>query len=352
MDQRIAKIAEILVNYSTKVKEGEYVLIDGDIVCEPLFKELYRLVLEKGAYPIVKASFPWQSYVYYKTANDKQLNHFPEVAMEEMKKMAVVIYVAGGTNTRNLTSIDPKKIALRQKVVESVGKERMKKRWVIFDYPSHSLAQEADMSTEEFEDFVYGASLFDWKEKSKELDRAMEIMSKGKEVRIVGENTDLRFSINGRKFVKGDGTCNMPDGEIFTAPVENSVNGHVEFSYPAIRAGREIGGVYLEFKDGKIVKATAEKGEAFLKEMINSDEGSRYLGEFGIGLNEGIKKPIKNILFDEKMAKTIHFAIGNAYPECNGINVSSVHWDIIKDMRNGGKIYLDGKRVYENGEFL
>ncbi|MFH1592135.1 MAG: aminopeptidase [Candidatus Woesearchaeota archaeon] len=352
MDPRITKIAEILVNYSTKVKEGEYVQLGGDPVCEPLLKELYRLVLKKGAYPVMKLGFPWQSYVYYKNASEKQLEHFPEVAMEEMKKTDAVIYVSGGGNTRQLTNIDPKLLSLRQKVVDPVSKERQKKKWVIFYFPSDSFAQEAEMSTEEFEDFVYGSCLFDWEEKSKELDRFVEIMKDGKEVRVVGEDTDLSFSIEGRKFVKGDGIFNMPDGEIFTAPVEKTVNGHIKFSYPAIYGGREVGGVYFEFKDGEIVKASAEKNEEFLKEMIGTDEGSKFLGEFGIGLNPGIKKPIKNILFDEKQDKTIHLAIGNAYPECGGTNKSAIHWDIVKDMRNGGKIFLDGKLVYENGEFL
>jgi len=351
-DSRIQEIAKILVDYSTKVKENDYVQIVGDLEAEPLMKELYKLVLLKKAYPVLKPHFGWQAFTYYRNATETQLEHFPEVAFEEMKKTDVVIYISASSNTRQLTNVNPNLISKRQKVNYPINKERLKKRWVIFDFPSSGLAQEADMSTEEFEDFVYKSCILNWEEKAKELDKAINIMSKGKTVKIIGEDTNLTFSIEGRKFVKGDGTMNMPDGEIFTAPVENTVNGYIKFTYPAIYGGREVDGVKLEFKDGKIIKATATKNEGFLKTMINTDEGSKFLGEFGIGLNPSINKPIKNILFDEKQQKTIHLAIGSAYPECNGTNKSAVHWDIIKDMRNNGKIYLDGKLVYENGEFL
>ena len=350
-DPRIQKIAEILVNYSTKVKKGDYVQIVADTVSEPLVKAIYELIIEKEAFPVVKLGFSWMNYSYYNTASDFLLNHFPEIAFEEMKKTDVYIVIRGGKNAKELTGTDPKKIALRQKIMDPINKERLKKRWVLFEYPSHSLAQEAEMSTEEAEDFVYNACLLDWKEESKKLDKAMEIMSKGKLVRIVGEQTDISFSIAGRKFKKGDGTMNMPDGEIFTAPEENSTSGFIKFSYPAIYGGREVSGVYLEFKDGKIIKSSADKNEQFLKEMIATDEGSHKLGELGIGLNPKLTKPIKSILFDEKLNGTIHLAIGSAYQECLGTNKSAIHWDFIKDMRNG-KIFLDGKLVYENGEFI
>jgi len=350
-DPRIKQIAEILVNYSTKVKKGDYVQILSDTEAEPLVKEIYELCLRKEAIPVIKLSFTWQTYSYYKHASEFILNHFPETALEEMKKTDVYIAIRGGKNAKELTSISPKKISARQKIMDPIQKERLKKRWVLFEFPSPSLAQEAEMSTEEFEDFVYNACLLDWHEESKRLDKAMEIMSKGKQVRILGEQTDISFSIAGRKFKKGSGECNMPDGEIFTAPEENSTQGHIKFTYPAIYGGREVSGVYLEFKDGKIIKATADKNEQFLKEMIATDEGSHKLGELGIGLNPKLTKPIKSILFDEKNDKTIHLAIGSAYEECLGVNKSAVHWDFIKDMRDG-KIFLDEKLVYENGKFL
>jgi len=350
-DSRIKQIAEILVNYSTKVKKGDYVQILADTEAEPLVKEVYELCLKKEAFPVLKLAFTWQNYSYYKHSSDFILNHFPEIALEEMKKTDVYIAIRGGKNAKELTNINPKKISARQKILDPIQKERLKKRWVLFEYPSPSLAQEAEMSTEEFEDFVYNACLLDWEEESKRLDKAMEIMSKGKQVRILGEETDISFSIAGRKFKKGDGTMNMPDGEIFTAPEENSTQGHIKFTYPAVYGGREVSGVYLEFKDGKITKASAEKNEQFLKEMVATDEGSHKLGELGIGLNPNLTRSIKSILFDEKLYGTIHLAIGSAYEECLGTNKSAVHWDFIKDMRHG-KIFLDGKLVYEDGEFL
>lgn len=350
-DPRINQIAEILINYSTKVKKSDYVQILADTEAEPLVKAIYELCLKKEAIPVVKLAFTWQTYSYYKHASDFLLNHFPEIALEEMKKTDVYIAIRGGKNAKELTNIPPKKIAARQKILDPIQKERLKKRWVLFEFPSPSLAQEAEMSTEEFEDFVYKACLLDWEEESKKLDKAMAIMQEGKEVRILADDTDLTFSIAGRKFKKGDGTMNMPDGEIFTAPEENTTSGFIKFSYPAIYGGREVSGVYLEFKEGKIINATATKNEPFLKEMIATDEGSHKLGELGIGLNPNLTKPIKSILFDEKMFSTIHLAIGSAYEECLGTNKSAVHWDFIKDMRNG-KIFLDGMLVYENGRFL
>jgi len=352
MDERVRRLAEVLVHYSTKVENGEYVMINGDTEAEQLLKELYRLVLKNGAYPIMKIGFDWQSFIYYNTSSEEQLKHFPEIAFDELKRANVIINVSAGRNTRQLTNIDPRLLSIRQKVLELFKEEQLKKRWVIFDYPSDSLAQEAEMSTEEFEDFVYGACLQDWEEKTKELDKAVNIMNNGKLIRIIGEDTDVSFSNEGRKFIKGDGRHNMPDGEIFTAPVEKSVNGYIKFSYPAIRGGREVSGVRLVFKDGKIVEFSAEKNEDYLSKMVDTDEGSRHLGEVGIGLNYGITKHIKNILFDEKIGGTIHMAIGSAYAECGGVNKSAVHWDIIKDMRRSGKIFVDGKLVYENGEFL
>ena len=349
-DERIKKVADILVNYSLKVKRGEYVQVLADTEAEHLVKEIYKLILKKGAFPVLKIDFPWQNYTYYTSASDEQLNHFPELSFEEMKKTDAFIRIDAGKNARSLTNVDPKKISLRQKIVDPINKERLKKKWVIFDYPSDSLAQEAEMSTEEFEDFVYNACIRDWEKKSKAMDKIVNIM-RGKIVRIAGDNTDITFSIEGRKWVKGDGRYNIPDGEIFTAPNEKTTEGFIEFDLATIKGGREVAGVKLEFKKGKVVKASAVKNNDYLQSMLNTDEGARYLGELGIGLNEGITKPVRNILFDEKCYGTIHLAIGSAYAECGGTNKSAVHWDFIKTMKNG-KIFLDGKLVYDKGEFL
>jgi len=351
-DPRVKKAAEILVNHSTKVKKGDYVVINGEVSAAPLILEVYKLVLKKGAFPISHISLPGMTYNYFNLASEEQLKKFPELAMEETKKADVYIAIFGSSNTRELTNINPKKISIRQKVLEPIKYQRLKKRWVLYEFPTESLAQEADMSLDEFEDFVYGATNLDWKKEAKKMHRAFNIMSKGKEVRIVDDDTDLTFSIKGRKFILADGSYNMPDGEIFTAPVENSANGYISFSFPTIYAGKEVDGISLVFKNGKVIKATAKKNESLLKTLIATDEGSKRLGQFGIGLNYNLKKYIKQILFDEKIGGTIHLALGSAYEECNGINKSALHWDMIKDLRKSGKIYLDGKLVSKKGKFL
>lgn len=352
VDERIKKTADLLVNYSTGVRRKDRVQIVCEYEAKDLALEVYRLVLKKGAYPVVHLGLPKASYVYYRYASDAQLRHFPEIAMYEMKKTDVVIYLASPRNTRELSNISPKKISTRAKVIEPITKERLKKRWVIFDFPTDALAQEADMSLEEFEDFVFNATLVDWRKMSIRMQKLAKLLNRSDEVRIIGEDTDISMSIKGRKAIVADGKYNVPDGEVFTAPVENSVNGYISYEFPAIYAGREVDGIRLEFKNGKCIKASAKKNEKFLKQILKTDKGSRYLGEFGIGCNYNIKRFVKNILFDEKQGKTIHLALGNAYEECRGKNKSAIHWDMIKDMRKGGKIIVDGKLIQRNGKFL
>jgi aminopeptidase len=352
IDPRVAKSADILVNYSTKIKKGEYVQIHGNPNAKDLILEVYKLCIKNGAYPTLKIGLPGTNYLYYKHASDEQLNHFPERQLEEMKKTDAIIFIGGGENTRELTQVDPDKISLRQKTTRPIQDERLKKKWVIYYYPTSSLAQEAEMSTEEFEDFVFNSTNIDWAKTSEKLQKVQKLMSSGTEISIIGEETDIKFSTKGRKYVVADGSCNMPDGEIFTAPVEDSTEGTIAFSYPSIYGGREVDGIKLEFKKGKIIKSTAEKNQDFLRTMISTDEGSLKLGEFGIGLNPGIIRHVKNTLFDEKQNQTIHLAIGSAYPECGGVNKSAVHWDLIKDMRKNSRILLDGKVVAKNGKFI
>ena len=272
--------------------------------------------------------------------------------MYEAKYTDAFFTIGAPSNTRELTSVDPKKIAFRSKLTDPISEEILKKRWVIFYYPTNAQAQEADMSLDEFEDFVYSASIQDWGKIAKSEDKLKKILDKGKEVRILGKNTDLKFSITGREGVKGDGKNNMPCGEVFIAPEEKSTEGYIEFSFSAIRSGREVNGIKLKFKNGKVTEATATKGEKYLKECLEMDAGAKYLGEFGIGFNQNIQRFVKNILFDEKIAGTIHLALGRAYEEGGGKNESALHWDMIKDLREEGKIIIDGKVVQEKGKFL
>jgi len=352
IDPRIKEVARILVDYSNEVKKGDKVLIEASQEALSLVKEIYKLCIQKGAYPRVSIGISDLNKIFYDYASKEQLEHPPEFALQEAKYFDVFFSIRAPSNTRDLTNIDPKKMALRSKLTNPISEEILKKRWVLFYYPTNAQAQEADMSLEEFEDFVYSATIQDWKKISKEQDKLKEILDKGREVQIIGKNTEIRFSINGRKAERGDGKDNMPCGEVFIAPLEKSTQGYIEFSFPAIKSGREVDGIKLKFKDGKVIEASAIKGEKFLKECLETDAGAKYLGEFGIGFNSKIQKFVKSILFDEKISGTIHLALGRAYKEGGGTNESALHWDMIKDLRQEGKVIIDGKVIQENGKFL
>ena len=351
VDQRIEKIADILVDHSTKVKEGDYVIIEGEYQAIELIKVVYKKILQKGAFPIPKIGDDQFHSMYYKYASDKVLKTFPEISYSEIKKVDCLIALRAPKNLKELANTDPNKITNRTKLLEPIKEERLKKRWVVFNFPTPSFAQEAGMSLEEFEDFVYNSCIQDWNKVEKEQEKFVNLMNSGSEVRIIGKDTDIKLKIKGRKFINGSGSHNMPDGEIFTAPLENETEGYVYFDYPTVYSGKEVSGVKFKFEKGIIVDVKAEKGEDFVKQVLKTDEGASKLGELGIGLNYNIKKGIKNILFDEKIGSSIHMAIGSAYKECGGVNESAVHWDFIKDMKDG-KMFLDGKLIYENGKFI
>jgi aminopeptidase len=352
MDPRVKKAAKILVDYSAKVKKNDYVQIITDYDANELALECYKLCIQRGAYPVVKLGLPGSSYVYYTNASDEQLKKFPEMAYYEIKKTDAVIYIGAPANTKELTNVDPKKMALRNKTTHKIQEYRVNNtKWVIYYYPNNSLAQDASMSLEEFTNFVFRSTNIDWQKESKKQDKLQAVLNKGKSVRIVAKNTDLTFSIKGMKAIKCDGAHNMPDGEVFTTPVKNSVNGKVSFSYPSSYQGTEVDNIVLVFKDGKVVNAKASKGLKTLQTALATDAGSSYLGEFGVGVNYSIKKYIKNTLFDEKIGGTIHLALGAAYKETNGKNKSAIHWDLVCDLRKGGKIIVDGKVIEENGKF-
>jgi len=356
VDERIKKLAKILVEHSTNVKKGDKVIINGDAVAEPLINEVYKLCLINGALPSVHAHLSGLAQTYYKYANKEQLKNFPEVAMIEAKRADVFIGIWGTLNTREMTSIDPYKISLRSKTVDPISKIRLKKRWVGCDYPTNALAMEADMSLADYEDWFYNACNIDYDALKRKYEKLKKVIDDASEVRIVSKDTDLKLSIKNMTAINRQGNCNVPDGEVFTAPEKDKTEGHIRFSYPAIRGGNEVDGIYLEFKKGKVVKATASKNEKFLKQMLNTDAGATYLGELGIGINYNITKYTKNLLFDEKIGGTVHLALGMAYPECypknpSQGNKSALHWDIVKDLRLGGKLIVDGKVIQENGKF-
>lgn len=355
IDPRITKLAEILVDYSLKVKKGDNVIIQSDFVAKPLILALYKKLIKSGAAE-VRLHFSDYEFIefFIKNATDTQLKLFPQVALDEMKKMDCYIGISATTNTRGLTGVDAAKLAARSKVTRPILDYRVDNtRWILARFPTDSQAQEADMSLPSYEDFVFNAvNEVDWSKKFKEQEKLRKIVDKVDKVRIIGTNTDLTMSIKGRVAVNAGGSHNMPDGEVFTAPIENSVNGYITYSYPALYMGREYHDIRLEFKNGKCVKATASKGEKDLNKILDMDHGARTLGELGLGNNYQIKKFTKDILFDEKIGGSVHLALGRGYKENLSKNDSALHWDMIKDLREGGELWFDKKLVQKNGKWI
>lgn len=355
IDPRVKKQAEVLVDYSTKVKKGDRVVISADFEAKPLVLEIYRLCVLRGAKEI-KTHFSSHEFseVYLKNATDYQLKTFPQMSMDEIKSTDAWIAIRSSSNTRGLASVDANKISLRSKVTHPITDHRVENtRWVITNFPTNALAQEADMSLSDYEDFVFGAiNKVDWQRLQKDQEKLRKLVDKTGIARIVGPETDLTLSIKRRKAVNAGGENNMPDGEVFTSVVENSASGYITYTYPAVYMGREFHDVRLEFNNGKVVKATASKSEKDLNKILDMDKGARFIGELGIGNNFNIKEFTKDILFDEKIGGSIHIALGKGFKENLSKNTSALHWDMIKDLRRDGELWFDDKLVQRNGKWL
>ncbi len=364
-DIRLQKLAKLLVEYSTEVKAGDKVYIRAEEVAVPYMIEVAKEAIQKGAFVQYVVAVPEIGEALYRYGSEDQVARPDDFWGECVRKGDVWLTAWGSRNLKALTSIDPQKLQRRSianKENHKIYVDRTASgdlRWCGTQYPTHADAQEAGMSLSEYEDFVYGAGLLDhedpvgeWKKIEAAQERWIIYLDTKKELHIVSEGTDIKVKIDGRKWINCCGKVNFPDGEVFTSPVETDIHGHITFSFPAIYGGREVEGVYLEVEAGKVVKATAAKGEDLLHAYLDTDAGSRYFGEVAIGTNYGITQFTKNILFDEKIGGTIHMAIGSAMPEAGGVNESSIHWDMICDMRKGGRIYADGELFYENGQFI
>ncbi|MBU2522889.1 MAG: aminopeptidase [Nanoarchaeota archaeon] len=352
-DVKTKEIARILVEHSCRIKKGEYVQIVAGIPARPLILELQKQILKKGAYPRVDIDFEGLSYTYYQYASEEQLKNFPKLRYDEMKQTDAIIYIGAPENRYELYSADPKKITLRSKIIKKIFDERLKKKWVIFDWPVRDFADDAGLSLSEFRKFVFDSCIQDWNKLTGMMDKVKRVLDKGNKVRIISNDTNLTFGIRGRLGAIGDGRHNMPDGEVWTAPEEDT-EGHITFTYPLIFMGRKIEKIRLEFKKGKVVKASAKSNLNALDHLLKTDEGSRKLGELGIGCNFKIKRFSNLLLFDEKIGGTIHLALGNAYTECNGKNKSAVHADIVKDLRHpySGEVWIDNKLLIKDGKLL
>lgn len=360
------KYAKVLVEYSTNVQKNELTIIKTDnSQSAPLIKEIYKSVLNRGANPIVRCGIDGISETFFKNASDEQLAFIDEMSKMEYETAKNFISISAPTNTKQLAGVPPEKQAKRSKATHILSEKLMNRaarneaNWVIADFPTQALAQEAKMSLEDYTQFIINSCYLDspdpvakWKEIKQEQQGKTDYLNTTKKIRFVGEKTDITFSTEGRKWINCCGINNFPDGEIFTSPVENSANGQIYFDFPAIYRGNEVNKIHLTLKDGKIIDYKVEQGEEFFTAMINQDEGAKFVGEIAIGTNERIKKITGNILFDEKIGGSIHMAIGASYPETGGKNVSGLHWDLIKNMKNGGQIFADDVLIYENGKFL
>jgi aminopeptidase len=358
-DERLKKLARVLVDYSVEAGEGEQILVAGGAAAEPLTKEVYTRLLQTGAVPIPQVALQGLQELFFEHAKDIHYEKTPPITRSVYEAADAVISIMAPHNTRALAGVDPAKqraLGKRDKALQDLILS--KDRWALTLFPTQALAQESEMGLEAYEDFAFEAMGLDeedparfWREKAEEQGRLIERLEVAREVRIVGPETDLTLSVAGRKFLNGDGKHNMPCGEVFTGPVEDSANGSIYFGIPVAVAGREVSGVRLRFEGGRVVEASAEKGEGYLHAMLDADEGARYLGEIGIGTNYGIRRATKNILFDEKLGGTVHLAVGRSYEKTGGKNDSSVHWDLICDLREGGELYADGEVLQKDGKF-
>ena len=369
-DSRVQKFAEVLVEHSARIVPGDRVLIEATTAAEPLIRELFIQILEKGGIPHPMIGFPGmvpfiQDDMYLTYANDTQLDFVPTFYKVAYDQFESRIRVHSATNTRGTSNIDPLKSQRRGKAISAITASQMRRgaegafKWVTTLYPTDGFAQDAGMSLKDYEDFVFNAvhaneddPIAYWNSTAAGQQKAIDFLVGKDIVTLRGPNVDLTLSIKGRKFMNSTGTFNMPDGEIFTGPVEDSVNGWVKFTYPAIYGGVAVEGAELTFNRGRVEKAKAEKNEDYLIKMLESDDGSRYIGEFAIGTNFDIDRFTGNILFDEKIGGTFHMALGAGYPETGSHNKSAIHWDMICDLRTDSEIHVDGELFYKNGEFV
>lgn len=369
-DSRVQKFAKVLVEHSTQVVPGDRVLIEATTAAEPLVRELFIQIMEKGGHPHPMIAFPGmmpfsQDEFYLTYAKETQLDFVPTFYKLAYDQFESRIRIHSSTNTRGTTNINPAKAQRRNKATSTITEAQMRRggegkfKWVTTLYPTDAYAQDANMSLKEYEDFVFGAvhaneddPIAFWKSTAGGQQKAIDFLVDKNIVTLRGPNVDLTLSIKGRKFNNSTGTHNMPDGEIYTGPVEESVNGWVKFTYPAIYQGVSVEGAELIFNRGRVDTAKAEKNQDYLFQMLESDQGSRYLGEFAIGTNFDINRFTGNILFDEKIGGSFHMALGAGYPETGSKNRSSIHWDMICDMRKDAEITVDGDLFYKNGQFV
>lgn len=364
MDARIERLAKTLIHYSIKLKKGQLIQIQGEAVALPLIKAVFTEAVRVGAHPYTKIRIPDNDEALLKYGSDAQLKYISPLIRTAANRIDALVAIWGTENTKFLSGVEPKRQALSRRSQGPIVKKMFKRiadkslSWVGTQFPTLADAQEAGMSLADYEDFVYQAGHVDkgdpvkhWKRVARDQARLVKILNRIDRLHIQAEGTDLRMRVKGRKWINCAGTENFPDGELFTSPLETTVEGHIHFSFPACYGGREVEDVHLEFKKGRVVGARAGKNEAYLKAMLDTDKGARSVGEIAIGTNYDIKRFSKNVLFDEKIGGTCHMAVGASILEAGGKNHSALHWDMICDLKHGAEITADGKVIYRNGKF-
>ncbi len=364
-DPRLRRWAEVLVRYSVGVQPGDTFAILGSPLAGPLLQECYREALRVGAHPLVLVNLPGLQEIFLSEANEEQLTYISPVQELIVGQFNATLQIMSDENTRSLANADPAKQAAQAKAAHGIAETFMRRqatgdlKWSLTLYPTNAYAQDAGMSLGDFSEFVYEACFLNdadpvarWKELGAKQQHLVDWLKGKDQIHVVAKDTDLHLSVKDRIFINADGQKNFPDGEFFTGPVEDSVNGHIRFSLPAMFQGSPVEGVRVRFEAGKVVEATAEVGQELLEQMLSMDEGAKRLGEFAFGNNFGISRGIKNILFDEKIGGSVHMALGAGYPDTGSVNQSALHWDMICDLRDGGEVWVDGQLFNKNGQFV
>ena len=360
-DARVEKLAEVLVNYSLELKPGQTFWLRTTPLAEELNLEVYKEAIKAGAHVLVDQLLPGAEEIFFKYASDEQLDYVSRVRKLVIETFDASLYIEALHNSRRLSGMDGARIARTRKAGAELSNKLMKRsaegthRWCLTVYPTHAMAQDADMSLIDYREFVYGAGMLDeadpvgfWKAEGRKQQKLVEWLKGHDKVTLKGSDVDITLSIKDRLFELSDGKYNFPDGEIFTSPVEDSAKGWVRFKYPAIYSGQEVTDIELWFENGRVVKEKAAKNQELLTSLLNTDAGARTLGEWGVGTNYGIQRFSKNMLFDEKIGGTIHFAVGAGFPECGGRNESGLHWDMLCDMAES-EVTVDGELFYKDG---
>ncbi len=365
IDPRFERWADVQVNYSVVVQPGDVVAIQGGTAAEPLLQAIYRQTLRAGGHPVLLPSIDSAGHDLLTFGSDEQLSFISPIERFIREEADCVISVTAGTNTRAMTGIDPARQQMHRNAWGQLGQTFMQRaaegnvRWSSTIFPTDAHAQDAGMSTEEYAKFLFSACKLDrpdpaaaWRELRDEQQRLIDWLTPRSQVHIEGPDTDLTLSFGGRTWINSDGKRNFPSGEIFTGPIEGSANGIIRFSFPVVTAGREIEDVRLRFENGLVVEASAARNNDYLHSMLDSDAGARRLGEFAFGTNFDIARFTRSILLDEKIGGTVHMALGAGYPDSGSTNRSAIHWDLICDLREQGRVTVDGEPFLEQGRFL